>query len=104
MIQSIGIDFDNTIANYDSVFTFIGKEKNIISDDWSGNKKELRNLIRSRENGDIEWQKIQGKVYGKFMHKAELFHGFSEFLILCRLRNIKIYIVSHKTEYGHFDE
>ena len=28
---------------------------------------------------------------------------FLDFLILCKLRNFKIFIISHKTKYGHYD-
>jgi hypothetical protein len=104
MIKTIGIDFDNTIANYDNVFKFIALENKLIPQEWLGNKKQLRDLIRTQENGEHEWQKIQGKVYGKYMYQAELFHGLSEFFFLCKFKNIKIYIISHKTEFGHFDE
>ena len=47
--------------------------------------------------------RLQGQVYGKFMHQAEIMPGFVEFMLKCRLRGHKILIVSHKTEFGHFD-
>jgi len=99
----IGIDFDNTIANYDSVFEFAAKEKQFISQDWKGNKKELRNLLRNSVKGELKWQQLQGLVYGKYMHKAEAFPGLREFLFACKVRGVDLYIISHKTEYGHFD-
>ena len=46
---------------------------------------------------------LQGKVYGKYMHKAEVFDGLKKFLAVAKIRKSKIYIVSHKTKYGHFD-
>ena len=47
--------------------------------------------------------KLQGLVYGKYMHGAEIMPGVANFVFSCKVRNHRIYIVSHKTEYGHFD-
>ena len=38
----IGIDFDNTIANYDEVFCKVAINNKLIKKDWSGNKQALR--------------------------------------------------------------
>ena len=37
------------------------------------------------------------------MHGAEMMPGVANFLMSCNVRNHKVFIVSHKTEYGHFD-
>ncbi|EMN90725.1 phosphotransferase [Leptospira weilii] len=100
----IGLDFDNTLACYDEVFAIIAKEQKLIPSDWVGSKKELRDFLRTLESGELLWQKIQGKVYGKYMNQATLFPGVAEFLWKCKLNQIEVFIVSHKTEYGHFDE
>ncbi|EMO43290.1 phosphotransferase [Leptospira noguchii] len=100
----IGLDFDNTLACYDEVFTTVAREQKLIPNDWVGSKKELRDFLRALEDGESFWQKIQGKVYGKYMNQATLFPGVAEFLWKCRLNQVEVFIVSHKTEYGHFDE
>lgn len=100
----IGIDFDNTLAKYDKVFSKAAKSINLVTEDWEGTKKQLRDYIRTLNDGETVWQKLQGKVYGKFMHSAEIFPGASEFLWFCKLTNTEVFIVSHKTEFGHFDE
>ena len=100
----IGLDFDNTLASYDEVFLYLAKKKGIVGDDWYGNKLQLRDYLRAQLNGEFEWQKLQGKVYGKWMHKAKLFNGVKDFLIQCRNRKISVCIVSHKTKYGIHDE
>jgi hypothetical protein len=38
------------------------------------------------------------------MNKAALFPGVALFLWKCKLNKAEVFIVSHKTEYGHFDE
>ncbi|MFA4795837.1 phosphotransferase [Leptospira kirschneri] len=100
----IGLDFDNTLACYDEVFAIVAKEQKLIPNEWRGSKKELRDFLRTLEKGELLWQKVQGKVYGKYMNQATLFPGVAEFLWKCKLNQVEVFIVSHKTEYGHFDE
>lgn len=102
-IMRIGIDFDNTIAGYDDIFTEIAKRKAIISDDFCGDRLQLRKLIRSLEGGEKEWMSIQGQVYGKYMDEAKLIDGVDNFLRHCYHSDIEVFIVSHKTEFGHYD-
>ncbi|MBT7555634.1 phosphotransferase [Candidatus Woesearchaeota archaeon] len=99
----IGLDFDNTLARYDSVFAIEAKKEGLISDDWQGTKQDLKDKLYSIKDGDKFWQKIQGQVYGPSMHKASLFPGVARFLLRCKLKGHVIFIVSHKTKYGHFD-
>lgn len=100
----IGIDFDNTIACYDDVFCQLAKSWQLIPTNFQGNRMHLRNVIHSQPNGDSHWQRMQGKIYGELMHHAILFDGFKEFIETCNTNQIEIFIVSHKTQYGHFDE
>ena len=100
----IGLDFDNTIANYDSVFKEICTHFNLLENEWSGTKKELKEVIFSLPDGEETWMKIQGRAYGEFMNKAELMPGVANFLFNCRIKEIPVCVISHKTEYGHFDK
>ncbi|MDR3491436.1 MAG: hypothetical protein P4M12_05240 [Gammaproteobacteria bacterium] len=101
----IGIDFDNTIICYDQVFCDLAKSWELIEKDYQGSKHELRDTIRMLPEGDLVWQRMQGKAYGERIQKAEIFPGFKEFVAACNAdTNIEIFIVSHKTEFGHFDE
>ena len=101
----IGIDFDNTIACYDHAFGEVAllmglmKNEQVVS-----SKVNTKALILARPDGDFAWQRLQGKVYGKHMLLAEVFPGFYEFLCLTKLRGHDVFIVSHKSEFGHFDE
>ena len=100
----IGLDFDNTIACYNDVFSSEAKLQGLVSDDWQGDKNELKLFLYSQEGGQTLWQKMQGQVYGPSMQKATLFPGLARFLFRCKLNGHKIFIVSHKTKYGHFDK
>ena len=102
---NIGIDFDNTIAWYDKIFFEIALLEGFIDKTWKGKgKKKLRDHLRRQDDGERTWMKLQGLVYGKYMHQAEMMPGVANFLIQCRSRYITVFIVSHKTEFGHFDQ
>ena len=102
--MNIGIDFDNTIARYDSLFQQVSRAKRFVTEDWNGTERmELRDYLRSQTDGEKTWMELQGLVYGKYMHGAEMMPGVANFFLSCKVRNHKIYIVSHKTEYGHYD-
>ena len=100
----VGLDFDNTLARYDSVFASIAKKEELVNEEWNGTKQELKSIIQTIEEGDKIWQKIQGQVYGPSMQMAEMFPGIALFLLRCKFQNANVFIVSHKTKYGHFDE
>lgn len=101
----IGIDFDNTLARYDNVFTRLAHEWGLIEPHKKETKQGIRQLIRQKKNGELLWQRLQGEVYGPHMQEAEQFIGEDQFLRRCAAtQDIQIFVVSHKTEFGHFDE
>ena len=99
--RRVGLDFDNTIITYDSVFRSAAVQQGLVSADFSGGKKEIREAIRLLPNGEQFWQQLQGQVYGKGIVGARLFDGVDIFLRRCRRENIPVNIVSHKTQLGH---
>lgn len=100
----IGLDFDNTLAGYDEVFAEAAREAGVAGGSFRGTKLDVRALCRARPDGETEWMRLQGRVYGALMHRARLMTGAELFLSRCRRADIRVFIVSHKTEYGHFDE
>src|SRR5262249_4514132 len=99
----IGIDFDNTVITYDDVFLAAAKERGLIEASFQGGKQAVRDAIRLLPDGELAWQRLQGYVYGQGISKAAMFEGVHAFLRRCRLEQRRILIVSHKTEYGHYD-
>jgi hypothetical protein len=100
----IGIDFDNTVINYDSVFVQAANSRGLILGDFAGSTKQaVRDAIRLLPDGEIAWQKLQGFVYAHAIADAAMFEGFAQFMRRCRKEGHKALIVSHKTEFGHFD-
>lgn len=99
----IGIDFDNTIANYEGVFSPLAVEKGLLPAGFHGTKKKVRDAIRKKPNGEMKWQQLQGLVYGRHMHRAEMFAGVDSFIRICQKHNVPVHIVSHKTRTNKFD-
>ena len=102
--MNIGIDFDNTIVWYDISFREVALSEGFIDGNWKGKgKTDLRDHLRQQPDGERTWMILQGLVYGKYMHGAEMMPGVANFLLSCKARNHRVCIVSHKTEFGHFD-
>ena len=99
----IGIDFDNTIVTYDHVFLTAARARGLVPSGFSGGKKAVRDRIRLLPDGELCWQKLQGYVYGAGIRAATMIDGVEGFLERCRAEGAEVMIVSHKTEYGHFD-
>jgi hypothetical protein len=99
----IGIDFDNTIIAYDHVFCAVGKRCGLLDPEFFGGKQAVRNAIRLSPEGELGWQRLQGQVYGKGLADATVVAGFEDFLRRCGDERCVVLVVSHKTEFGHFD-
>jgi len=102
--MKIGIDLDNTLIHYDAAFVGAAAARGLLPGNFAGGKQELRDALRAKgDEGEIAWQQLQGHVYGKGIGAAKLFAGADRFLQDCRSRGKEVVIVSHKTEFGHYD-
>ena len=100
----IGIDFDNTIAYYDGLCAALAAEQGLIPKGEASTKAEVKRMLLESKEGMAKWQRLQGQMYGPYMKEADLYPCFLRFLFRCELLGHEIFIISHKTEYGHFDE
>lgn len=96
----IGIDFDNTIVNYDHVFHQVAYENGYIEVTFPINKLEIRNYLR-KEGKEREWTYMQGYVYGQRMNDAIPYNGVIDFFTKALDRGCCIAIISHKTQYPY---
>ena len=99
----IGIDFDNTIINYTKSFIDLSRKKKLVPERNNKNKISIRNYLR-RKNIEYEWTILQCEVYGKNIMRAEIYFGVLEALTYLSKKNIKIKIISHKTQYPYIGE
>lgn len=97
-MKKIGIDFDNTIVNYDEAFYLAAFEKDLIPKNIDKNKKSIRDYLRSIDKED-DWTQLQGYIYGKRMDLAKPFEGINTFF--SHQKENKIYIISHKTVFPY---
>jgi hypothetical protein len=100
----VGIDFDNTLVSYDALIHQIAVERKLIAPGADAGKRTVRDRIRLLPDGEVEWQKLQGLIYGPRMAQAQLMAGAADFINECRARTLPIYIVSHKTEFAGYDD
>jgi len=100
----IGIDFDNTIIDYDRLFHRLARALSLIPASVKG-KTAIRDHIRACfADGEILWQRLQAAVYGRLIHRARVMPGVRDFLARCREDgNCIVYIVSHKTRFAAQD-
>src|SRR5215475_10499641 len=100
----IGLDFDNTIIDYSDVFVSAAKERQLLAPEvCCTTKQAVRDAIRLLPDGEITWQRLQGFVYGRGICNAIMLPGADRFLRRCRAEGHETFIVSHKTEFGHYD-
>lgn len=96
----IGIDLDNTIAQYDGMLYRRAIECGWLSPDEARGKRAIRDHIRRLPDGEMKWQTLQAYIYGPGMGGARLMTGARAFLDACREHGTPVYIVSHKTKYA----
>ena len=99
----LGVDFDNTLVNYDDVLWKTARRMGFIDDSVRRYKKSIRDAIRPLPDGGKKWQEVQAHVYGRTMNEAVLIDGVQEFVGMCRRVKVPVYIVSHKTKFAAQD-
>ncbi len=92
----LGVDFDNTLVSYDTLFHRVARERDLIPDDVAVNKTAVRDYLR-KIGREPAWTELQGVVYGSRIDEAESFPGALECLAGCLQAGWQVHIVSHKT-------
>lgn len=96
--MNIGLDFDNTIVSYDTLFHKIALERKLISCEIPVNKVAIRDHLRASGQEAI-WTEMQGYVYGARLDEATSYSGVLDFLKWARNFGHVVYIISHKTRH-----
>ena len=100
----IGLDFDNTLVSYDRLLAGLAQERGLIGPGLFLGKRRIRDAVRARPGGEMDWRRLQAAAYGPLMGRSELTAGAAGFLARCREEKVKVYIISHKSEYAAADE
>jgi len=98
----IGVDFDNTLAAFDTVFHGLALEAGLIGPAFPADKRAIRDEVR-RTRGDLAWQALQGQAYGPRLGQAEAAPGALAFVARCREAGVPLLVISHKTPFAAVD-
>ncbi len=100
----IGLDLDNTLVDYEPVFAPVAVALGLLPASLGHlSKVEVRRHLRGLPEGETQWMRLQGQVYGRYLPRARLYDGVADFMQRMKARGVRISIVSHKTRHGHFD-
>ena len=99
-MKLLGIDFDNTLVNYDNLFHKVAVEKGLIKYSLPANKIAIRDYLREK-GWDDQFTLLQGEVYGLRILEAEPANGAVSTLYKIMERNMDIVLISHKTEFPY---
>jgi len=94
--MQVGMDFDNTIVNYDRIFHKVALERGLVEPEVPVSKLAVHDRLR-RSGKEDAWTELQGYVYGCRMAEAEPFPHVLGFLDWARRTGVPVAIVSHKT-------
>ena len=92
----LGVDLDNTLIRYDSLFHQVACEMGLIHRQTQRTKKDVKRAVLDRHDNDI-WTELQGIVYGERLAGAEPYPGALDFFRACSERSIPVAIISHKS-------
>jgi len=92
----IGIDFDNTIANYDGVFHRAALERGLIPVDLPRSKNSVRDYLNGSGRKD-EFTELQGYVYGARMDLVAPYPGVVQAVAALAAAGHVLMVISHKT-------
>lgn len=99
----LGLDFDNTLISYDTLFKKIALDKGLISNKIQASKKAVRDYLRGINQEDL-WTKLQGEVYGNHILEAIPYSGMKQSLQILSNSDIPLCIISHKTRTPYLGE
>jgi hypothetical protein len=93
----IGLDFDNTIACYDSAITKLAEEMFELPDLVPRTKLGVRDYLRMQDR-EVEWTAFQGELYGPGMRYAQAYEGAIETMLELNALGHELFIVSHRSK------
>lgn len=100
MFMKIGIDFDNTLVQYDDLFYKIAIEKDLIPLDLRRKKTSIRDYLNKKDQGHL-FTELQGEVYGKRITEATPTPGSIKAIKMLVAKGFDIKIISHKTKFPY---
>ncbi len=94
-VERIGLDLDNTIIDYSAAYFSLAERFNL--SEIHRDRLSIRNILRRSKFDDEEWQYFQSLLYTEGLVHAKPAEGLLDFLNICKLKKIRVSIISHKT-------
>lgn len=92
----VGIDFDNTIADYTGVFHSAALTLGWLPESISTTKPSVKDYLIHTYNEE-KWTELQGIVYGRDIYRAHPYEHCFNVLSEMRNKGYTLKVVSHKT-------
>ncbi len=103
-LRIVGLDFDNTIVDYEAVFRAAAIECLGVDPATAvAGKTAIRTYLRSQQGGEAAWQRLQAIVYAERAAAAQPASGAIETIGQLVADGCKVRIISHKTRYAAAD-
>ena len=100
----LGVDFDNTLIEYDRTFWDLAISKGWLPADTPVSKVAVKRALLTKDGGDdLRWQDLQTEAYGPGIFSSPPQEGALAFLKETVDKGCEIFIVSHKTEKANRD-
>ena len=96
----VGIDFDNTLVNYDNLFYNEAIKRQLLPSETNPDKQAVRDALRALGR-DEDFTLIQGHVYGPGILEAQPYPGAKETVAALLQAGYEVYVVSHKTRFPY---
>ena len=93
----IGLDFDNTIACYDSAIARLAENMFDLPSHLPRTKLGVRDYLRG-QGRESDWTIFQGELYGPGMQYAEVYQGALETMLLLSAEGHELFIISHRSK------
>lgn len=97
-MKLIGLDFDNTLIDYDLLFYDTAFNLDLIPQNIKKSKIAVREYLLKIGKEDF-FTMIQGEVYGKSIQFAKQSEGVMDALMCLKSKGYEFVIVSHKTRF-----
>lgn len=103
--RRIGIDLDNTLADYRALFARLAVEAGVLDAATARaiDREALRAAVRASAGGEALWQQLQACAYGPQMSEATPFNGGPDFLATAFAAGTRVFMVSHRTRHAAAD-
>ena len=99
----IGLDFDNTIIDYNEVFFALASTRKWVAPTPALNKEEVKEALLQADGNDRRWQELQALAYGPEILRAKISAGLLGALEFFRDQGHEVMVVSHKSETSNLD-